>query len=115
MALARELSSTGPSTQVVTVEAGSYATTSAEVELWQRQGSCWIDAGGPWPAILGANGFSDHHVEGDDTTPTGAYGIGPVMYGNAANPGVHYLYHQLVCGDWWTRTRRHLDTTPSST
>jgi L,D-peptidoglycan transpeptidase YkuD (ErfK/YbiS/YcfS/YnhG family) len=85
----------------VTVEASSYGTTSAEVELWQRQGPCWVGAGGPWPASLGANGFSDHHVEGDDTTPTGAYGIGPVMYGNAANPGVHYLYHQLVCGDWW--------------
>jgi L,D-peptidoglycan transpeptidase YkuD (ErfK/YbiS/YcfS/YnhG family) len=23
------------------------------------------------------------------------------MYGIAANPGVHYAYHQLVCGDWW--------------
>jgi L,D-peptidoglycan transpeptidase YkuD (ErfK/YbiS/YcfS/YnhG family) len=31
----------------------------------------------------------------------GAYGIGPVMYGIAPNPGVRYRYHQLVCGDWW--------------
>ena len=23
------------------------------------------------------------------------------MYGIAANPGVHYPYHHLVCGDWW--------------
>jgi len=55
----------------------------------------------PAPARLGANGFSDHHVEGDPTTPTGSYGIGPTMYGNAPNPGVEYAYHALVCGDWW--------------
>ena len=23
------------------------------------------------------------------------------MYGNAPDPGVHYAYHDLVCGDWW--------------
>ncbi len=51
--------------------------------------------------MIGANGFSDHHVEGDDTTPTGIYGLEPTMYGNAANPGVQYDYQQLACGDWW--------------
>jgi L,D-peptidoglycan transpeptidase YkuD (ErfK/YbiS/YcfS/YnhG family) len=44
---------------------------------------------------------SAHHVEGDGTTPEGAYGIGQVMYGVDPDPGVHYAYHQLVCGDWW--------------
>ncbi len=58
-------------------------------------------AGGPWPGLIGASGFSDHHVEGDDSTPTGIYSIGPVMYGNAPDPGVAYAYHPLVCGDWW--------------
>ena len=23
------------------------------------------------------------------------------MYGVAPNPGVHYAYHRIVCGDWW--------------
>jgi L,D-peptidoglycan transpeptidase YkuD (ErfK/YbiS/YcfS/YnhG family) len=23
------------------------------------------------------------------------------MYGNSPDPGVLYLYHDLVCGDWW--------------
>ena len=23
------------------------------------------------------------------------------MYGIAANPGVRYRYHRVVCGDWW--------------
>jgi L,D-peptidoglycan transpeptidase YkuD (ErfK/YbiS/YcfS/YnhG family) len=42
---------------------------------------------------LGRNGLSDHHVEGDGTTPTGAYGLGPVIYGLAPDPGVRYPYH----------------------
>jgi len=95
------LASTGSAGQLIVVEASGYGTVSATVTLWQRQGPCWVAAGGPWPAYLGANGFSDHHREGDDTTPTGLYAIGPVMYGNAADPGVAYPYHQLVCGDWW--------------
>lgn len=99
--LAGQLAATGSATQVVTVEAAGYGTTAATVALWERDGSCWTSAGGPWPAVLGAAGFSDHHAEGDDTTPTGAYGIGPTMYGTAPNPGVRYSYHQLVCGDWW--------------
>jgi L,D-peptidoglycan transpeptidase YkuD (ErfK/YbiS/YcfS/YnhG family) len=56
---------------------------------------------GPWPARIGVNGFSDHHREGDGTTPTGRYGIGPVAYGNAPDPGTRLVYRQLVCGDWW--------------
>ena len=64
-------------------------------------GRCWGAAGGPWTAFIGRNGFSDHHREGDGTTPTGIYGIGPQIYGNAPNPGTIYPYHRLVCGDWW--------------
>jgi L,D-peptidoglycan transpeptidase YkuD (ErfK/YbiS/YcfS/YnhG family) len=51
--------------------------------------------------LIGVNGFSDHHREGDGTTPAGIYGIGPTMYGNAPGPGTKYPYHRLVCGDWW--------------
>jgi L,D-peptidoglycan transpeptidase YkuD (ErfK/YbiS/YcfS/YnhG family) len=99
--LARSLASTGAASQLVTVDAPTYATTTATVSLWQRQGKCWALVAGPWPGILGVDGFSDSHREGDPTTPTGAYSIGPVMYGVAPDPGVHYTYHQLVCGDWW--------------
>jgi L,D-peptidoglycan transpeptidase YkuD (ErfK/YbiS/YcfS/YnhG family) len=63
---------------------------------------------GPWPSLIGQNGFSEHHREGDGTTPTGRYGVGPVMYGNAADPGVQERYVHLVCGDWW-------DEDPTST
>jgi L,D-peptidoglycan transpeptidase YkuD (ErfK/YbiS/YcfS/YnhG family) len=73
----------------------------ATVEAWQRSGTCWVAAGGPWTGRIGENGFSDHHREGDGTTPTGIYALGSVMYGNGPNPGVQEPYHQLVCGDWW--------------
>jgi L,D-peptidoglycan transpeptidase YkuD (ErfK/YbiS/YcfS/YnhG family) len=99
--LADQLASTNQATQLIVVDASTYATTTATVSVWQREGSCWVAVFGPWTAHIGANGFSDHHAEGDDTTPTGAYGIGAVMYGNAPNPGVEYRYQQVVCGDWW--------------
>jgi L,D-peptidoglycan transpeptidase YkuD (ErfK/YbiS/YcfS/YnhG family) len=95
------LASTGTARQLVTVEGTDAATTVASVELWQRAGGCWEPAGGPWTGRIGANGFSDHHREGDQTTPTGLYAIGPVAYGNAPDPGVRETYHLLVCGDWW--------------
>ncbi len=102
--VADDLTSTGDATQLITVESSTYTTTYASVSAWQRKGSCWSIVFGPWTGRIGANGFSNHKVEGDDTTPTGAYGIGEVMYGNAPNPGVQYPYQQLVCGDWWDET-----------
>lgn len=99
--LASSLSSTDGAGQLVTVESSGYGTTYATLTAWARQGSCWVPALGPWTARLGASGFSDHKTEGDNATPTGAYGIGPTIYGNAPSPGVRYAYHSLVCGDWW--------------
>jgi len=98
---ASQLASTGPAQQLITVEAGTAATTEATVALWQRVGRCWEPAGGPWPGHVGYNGFSAHHREGDGTTPIGLYGISSVFYGNDPNPGVNGSYHDLVCGDWW--------------
>ena len=98
---AARLRATAGAGQLITVEATAFQTTVAEVTLWQRDGKCWALAGGPWSGLIGMNGFSNHHREGDDTTPTGIYRIGPVVYGNAANPGFRGPYHRLVCGDWW--------------
>jgi L,D-peptidoglycan transpeptidase YkuD (ErfK/YbiS/YcfS/YnhG family) len=99
--VANQLASTGAAAELVVVEAPTYAGTTASLTRWQRTGSCWTAVGTPWVAQLAWNGFSDDHREGDNTTPTGAYGVGPVMYGTDPNPGVSYPYHQLVCGDWW--------------
>lgn len=99
--LAGELTRTGSARQLITVEAAGWGTTYAQVELWQKSGNCWVAVAGPWSARIGANGFSNDHREGDNTTPTGLYGVGAVMYGDAPNPGVHESYVNLVCGDWW--------------
>jgi L,D-peptidoglycan transpeptidase YkuD (ErfK/YbiS/YcfS/YnhG family) len=39
--------------------------------------------------------------EGDGATPIGLFGLYSTMYGNAENPGVHFAYRELRCGDWW--------------
>jgi L,D-peptidoglycan transpeptidase YkuD (ErfK/YbiS/YcfS/YnhG family) len=61
---------------------------------------------GPWRAHVGRNGLSAHHREGDGTTPTGTFGIGPVVYGLDPDPGLRLHYHRLVCGDWWDEDSR---------
>ncbi|MEU7846097.1 L,D-transpeptidase family protein [Micromonospora parva] len=87
--------------QVIIVGASSYTTTYATLETFVRARNGWQPASAPLPARIGSKGFSDNHVEGVPTTPTGVYSIGQTMYGIAANPGVRYPYHRLVSGDWW--------------
>jgi L,D-peptidoglycan transpeptidase YkuD (ErfK/YbiS/YcfS/YnhG family) len=89
------------SVQLITVEAARYKTTTATLRTWRRQRRCWVPVAGPGTARVGWNGLADRRREGDGTTPTGLYRIGPVMYGNAPSPGVRYRYRRLVCGDWW--------------
>jgi L,D-peptidoglycan transpeptidase YkuD (ErfK/YbiS/YcfS/YnhG family) len=107
--LADRLRGTTRASQLVVVEAPSTSSTAATVTLWHRQGRCFTQVGGPWPARLGRHGLSSHHLEGDGTTPLGSFGIGPEMYGVAPDPGLAYPYHRLVCGDWWDED----PTTPS--
>jgi L,D-peptidoglycan transpeptidase YkuD (ErfK/YbiS/YcfS/YnhG family) len=99
--LAQRLRTTEGAAQLITVVAANFQTTVAQVALWQRRGLCWEPAGGPWTGLIGQNGFSNHHREGDGTTPTGIYRIGSVVYGNDPNPGYRGRYQRLVCGDWW--------------
>jgi L,D-peptidoglycan transpeptidase YkuD (ErfK/YbiS/YcfS/YnhG family) len=101
--LPAQLSATDGAAQLVTVEATGYGTTWATLTAWSKAGSCWHVAYGPFGARLGWAGLrpARQKVEGDGATPEGIYGFGSVMYGNAADPGVRYPYHDLVCGDWW--------------
>ncbi|HEY1370201.1 MAG TPA: L,D-transpeptidase family protein [Gaiellaceae bacterium] len=103
-ALSPACGSVPAATQLVTV--APTATTRASVRLWQRDGDCWRRAAGPWPARLGRSGVSDHHREGDGTTPTGTFALGRVVYGTGADPGVRLTYHRLACGDWWDEDPR---------
>jgi L,D-peptidoglycan transpeptidase YkuD (ErfK/YbiS/YcfS/YnhG family) len=87
--------------QLITVLAPSMRSTVATLEVFRRVGACFHLVDGPYGANVGSRGLSAHHHEGDDTTPIGLFGLQSTMYGNDANPGVAYRYHQLVCGDWW--------------
>ncbi len=99
--LANRLPSTGPAIQLVTVVAAQHTSTQGTLRLWRKAGRCWRAAAGPWTAWLGRRGVSANKHEGDRKTPLGSFGFGRVMYGIAPNPGVHYLYHRIACGDWW--------------
>jgi L,D-peptidoglycan transpeptidase YkuD (ErfK/YbiS/YcfS/YnhG family) len=104
--LANQLASTRSATQLVTVVAAARRSTLGSLRLWRKSGECWIGVDGPWTAHLGRNGVSENKREGDKTTPAGAFGIQPMMYGVGPNPGVRYRYHRVVCGDWWVEDVR---------
>jgi len=86
---------------LITVVSPTSRSQNATLEFLVRRGGCFRLADGPYPALVGLNGLSTHHHEGDNTTPIGLFGIQSTMYGVLPNPGVAYQYHHLVCGDWW--------------
>lgn len=88
--------------QRIQVTAPSMRSTTATLVMRE----CGKRVFGPWRARLGRNGVSAHHREGDGTTPTGTYGVGPVVYGLDRGPGLLLRYHRLVCGDWWDEDAR---------
>jgi L,D-peptidoglycan transpeptidase YkuD (ErfK/YbiS/YcfS/YnhG family) len=104
--LANQLAETGSATQLVTVASLRPSSQTGALRVWQRSGDCWARVAGPWQAWLGIRGISERKREGDLKTPSGAFGIQPVMFGVAANPGVRYRYHRIVCGDWWVEDPR---------
>jgi L,D-peptidoglycan transpeptidase YkuD (ErfK/YbiS/YcfS/YnhG family) len=99
LALALALSGCPQRIQVVAPSARSTTATLTVRECGKR-------VFGPWRARVGRSGLSGHHREGDGTTPTGTYGIGPVVYGLDPDPGLRLPYHRLVCGDWWDEDSR---------
>lgn len=104
--LANRLQSTETAAQLVTVVAPRRAATRGSLQIWERSDECWVAVGGPWSAWLGRRGVSANRREGDRTTPAGVFGFGRAMFGIAPNPGVHYPYHRIVCGDWWVEDPR---------
>jgi len=88
-------------TQVIIVHATSASTTTATLETYQKVKGAWVPKFAAMSARVGADGLSDHHVEGTPNTPTGVYGFDSTFYGIDSDPGVHYGYHRLVANDWW--------------
>jgi len=99
--LANQLADTGSARQLITVVTQRRSATTGALRAWAKTGECWTPVSGPWTAWVGQRGISRDKHEGDRTTPSGAFPFNPVMYGIAANPGVRYRYHRVVCGDWW--------------
>lgn len=89
------------STQVIIVHAQGYSGTHATLETFTKVDGAWREQFPAMAARIGSNGFSDKHIEGDGTTPTGVYGFSATMYGIDPDPGVRYEYHRLVADDWW--------------
>lgn len=106
-------------TQVVIVTSDDWHTSHATLETLVRTGGRW-ERVSELPARIGRDGFSDQHVEGVPTTPTGVFAFGPTMYGISPDPGVRYPYHRIVPDDWWDgapespayNTFQHTDRNP---
>ncbi len=87
--------------QRIVVQAPRGATTASV-----RLTACGKTVAGPWTAHLGWGGLSANRHEGDGTTPVGTFGFGDTMYGAGPDPGVHFRYHRIVCGDYWVEDVR---------
>src|SRR5437763_15552571 len=79
--------------QRIVVTASSAGSTTATVSLLE----CGRRVDGPWRAHVGRNGLSEHHREGDGTTPLGTFDIGPVIYGIDPDPAVRLRFLRLPC------------------
>ncbi|HEY5437491.1 MAG TPA: L,D-transpeptidase family protein [Acidimicrobiales bacterium] len=100
------ITGTGGSEQLITVIAATSKSTTASLELFSRVGGCWHQSAGPYRAFVGFNGLTANKREGDLATPMGLFAIQSTMYGVDPNPGVHFSYHHLICGDWWDEDSR---------
>lgn len=107
-------------TQVVSVVASGYGTSTATVRAFAKRNGRWHQVFGPWSAWIGYDGFAapGQKREGDGRTPSGSYTFS-FMFGVDRNPGVHYRWrHAHVYDRWdddpaspryneWVNTRRH--------
>jgi L,D-peptidoglycan transpeptidase YkuD (ErfK/YbiS/YcfS/YnhG family) len=89
-------------TQLITVTAASYRSTTATLTSYQRRGSRWIRVLGPWTARVGYNGIArpGGKREGDGRTPSGTYGFG-FFFGVRRNPGVRFPFRHAYAYDVW--------------
>ena len=90
------LADVGSAGQAVIVTAAAGATT-ATLTAYERTGSGWRTAFGPWTARVGTRGVAPPGAkrEGDGRTPSGVYGF-DFFFGVAADPGVHFPYRRVT-------------------
>jgi L,D-peptidoglycan transpeptidase YkuD (ErfK/YbiS/YcfS/YnhG family) len=95
--------------QVVTVISSGYGTIHATVRGFRKRPDGWHRSFGPWPALIGWNGFAPRgdKREGDGRTPTGSFRL-PFAFGVDPDPGTRLPYRRALSTSRW-------DDDPSST
>lgn len=91
---------TANATQVITVTAGSLASTSGVLQAWQRVGAGWQRHGPALTAWLGSDGLTAHPSEQTTATPVGSFTL-TQAFGRQPNPGTALPYRQTTPADWW--------------
>ena len=87
------------STQLVLVVSDD---TSAQLYCYECSDAQWslVRELSYLPAFVGRNGVSDHHLEGDGTTPVGLFDLG-FAFGNSPDPGTVLPYREITDDDYW--------------
>jgi L,D-peptidoglycan transpeptidase YkuD (ErfK/YbiS/YcfS/YnhG family) len=75
---------------------------TARLTAWTYTKGRWHAIMGPWPAVIGRNGFalSGSKIEGDGKTPSGLYPIG-IAFGREAVLKTGLYYRQATERDLW--------------
>ena len=92
-----QLFGVGNAEQVISVIADDADHPTATFTAYERGSTGWKQVFGPWPADIGAQGFAapDQKREGDNRTPSGAYGF-DFAFGVLADPGVKLRYRPVT-------------------
>jgi L,D-peptidoglycan transpeptidase YkuD (ErfK/YbiS/YcfS/YnhG family) len=92
--------STGTATQVITVVAHYYRSTTATLRVWNKaSGGGWV-GGSSITAHIGSAGMTTTPSEWKSATPVGSYTL-TLSFGRYANPGTHLSYFRTNGADWW--------------
>ncbi len=83
---------------VVRPTRGFHTTLTA----WERSANGWRRTAGPWPAVIGRNGFapSGEKREGDGRTPSGVFRLG-LAFGRPSALPTGLEYRQATDNDYW--------------
>ncbi|WIX83065.1 L,D-transpeptidase family protein [Amycolatopsis carbonis] len=89
----------GSAGQMVTVTAPKPSSTTATLIAWQRKGSQWVRALGPFPAFVGTQGIGEAS-ETTSRTPAGVWTL-TEAFGIQPTNGTRLPYRQVTGHDWW--------------
>ncbi len=91
-----------PQRQVIEVLPARKGIFNAELTAWIAAEGDWRRVLGPWPVVIGRNGFAGFQEkrEGDGKTPSGIFPIG-VAFGKARQLTTSLVYRQAKEDDVW--------------